>query len=151
MANFDSYICKQDITDDWVDNRIRDFGGVEETIERQFNELDCSRVLSNGMRNIQTIDFRYGYELLMTLKIIDRIENHNLRLGYIETLEHVHSKNLEFEKTNPPIVYTNKTRKTASKKVKQSRFDFDDDVVKDYKVKHKGKLYEKLKFSFKPV
>lgn len=152
MESFRDYLCNQVITFDWVDLRIKDAGGLEQAIEKQFVEVDCSKVLSNGMRNIQTIDFRYGYELRMALNLIDMIDNINLRAGYIETLEHIHRKNLEFEKINPPIPYTKKTTKgNGKKRVKQERFDFDKDVTRDYKVKHRGKIYEKLKFDFKPV
>lgn len=132
------------LKEDFVNLRIKDYGGVEEAIEHQFVELDCSRVYNNGMRAMQTNIYRYTYEVSMTVALIDRLDDNDLKRKYIQQLNAVHNNNLEFEKDNPPIDYNYKVKKKAAKaarKPKQERFEFDKEVKAEQRLRDKFKQF----------
>ena len=120
----------------------------------QFKQLDCSRVLSNGMRNIQTIDVAYRVEMAMTIAIIDRLDD-SKKDEYIAKLNELHFYNLTFEINNPPIDYSTKvkSKKTSSskstRKSKQEEFAFSKQVKAEQSLNRKLKEYASLNFKIK--
>ena len=133
--------------------RIRDYGGLDSAILHQFGEVDCSRVLSNGMRNIQTDSYRYGYEVALTLAMIDMLDDEEKKIEHKNTLNTIHQNNLVFESINPPIpVKRDKNSKSSTgtkRKPKQERFDFDKEVVKAQKLRDKFKQFGTIKLNIK--
>ena len=114
--------------------------GLEEFLEYNFNNLDCTRICKDGLRPMQTIG--YPYRKLIT-EIVFTIKNYveeNKQNEYFERLLKRHSDNLEYEQTNPPIWYgTEKDRrkyekqycgsdssKPKRKRAKQQDIDFPD-------------------------
>lgn len=83
-----------------------------QVLDKILDELDCTRVTSIG-RPMQTINYRYSFLMeafnIIINKAIDSnfvtIEQCNLYRG---KLEQRHIANLEFEKDNPPIIYSKK-------------------------------------------
>ena len=83
-----------------------------QVLDKILDELDCTRVTSIG-RPMQTINYRYSFLMeafnIIINKAIDSnfvtIEQCNLYRG---KLEQRHIDNLEFEKDNPPIIYSKK-------------------------------------------
>lgn len=147
-----SYIAElEDIDYRMMDCKIKERNGdITKAIEFQFKQLDCSRVLSNGMRNIQTIDVAYKIEMGVVLKMIEKLDD-NQKDEYISKLNALHENNLIFEKDNPPIDYKSKTkiRKTSSKHVKQTEFAFSKEVKAEQKLNKKLKQYANLNFKIK--
>ena len=114
--------------------------GLEEFLEYNFNNLDCTRICKDGLRPMQTIG--YPYRKLIT-EIVFTIKNYveeNKQNEYFERLLKRHSDNLEYEQINPPIWYgTEKDRrkyekqygdsdssKPKRKRAKQQDIDFPD-------------------------
>ena len=114
--------------------------GLEEFLEYNFNNLDCTRICKDGLRPMQTIG--YPYRKLIT-EIVFTIKNYveeDKQNEYFERLLKRHSDNLEYEQTNPPIWYgTEKDRrkyekqycgsdssKPKRKRAKQQDIDFPD-------------------------
>ena len=90
--------------------------GLEEFLEYNFNNLDCTRICKDGLRPMQTIG--YPYRKLIT-EIVFTIKNYveeNKQNEYFERLLKRHSDNLEYEQINPPIWYgTEKDRRKYEK------------------------------------
>ena len=90
--------------------------GLEEFLEYNFNNLDCTRICKDGLRPMQTIG--YPYRKLIT-EIVFTIKNYveeDKQDEYFERLLKRHSDNLEYEQTNPPIWYgTEKDRRKYEK------------------------------------
>ncbi len=72
------------LKEDFINLRIKDYGGLISAIEHQFVELDCSRVFNNGMRAMQTNIYRYTYEVSMTVALIDKLDDNDLKRKYIK-------------------------------------------------------------------
>lgn len=89
-----------------------------QVLDKILNELDCTKVTSIG-RTMQTINYRYKFLMEAYNKILNMAidanyvtsEQFNLYRG---RLEQRHIANLEFEKDNPPVVYTKKGKANAS-------------------------------------
>lgn len=83
-----------------------------QVLDKILDELDCTKVTSIG-RVMQTINYRYKFLMEAFNKILNMaidsnhvtVEQCNLYRG---KLEQRHIANLEFEKDNPPIIYTKK-------------------------------------------
>lgn len=107
-----------------IDNDVKE-RGWEPCLEYELKTLDCTRLLKNGQRAIQSIDFTYAAKVTRILYIIDNyVEDENKEAMYDKFLEK-HEANLKFEKDNPPVIYDkknyspiNKTKKTKEKKDK---------------------------------
>lgn len=125
---------------------------LEKVLSFQFKQLDCSRVLSNGMRNIQTIDVAYRMEMAMTIEIINKLDD-SKKDEYIAKLNNLHLNNLTFEINNPPVDYASKakTKKTAksTRKIKQGEFKFSKEVKAEQSLNRKLKEYAGLNFKIK--
>lgn len=89
-----------------------------QVLDKILNELDCTKESPIG-RIMQTINYRYKFLMEAYNKILNmaidanRITSEQFNL-YRERLEQRHIANLEFEKDNPPIVYTKKGKANAS-------------------------------------
>lgn len=115
--------------DEWDRRSIRNnikLMGIENNIKWYLNHIDCTRIYENGDRPNQTINYQYRHAISSLMYILDKALNNPKPLitktYYDETLnkiKEIHLNNLEFEKTNPPIVYSKK-RKTVKKTVKSS-------------------------------
>ena len=142
--------------------------GLEEFLEYNFNNLDCTRICKDGLRPMQTIG--YPYRKLIT-EIVFTIKNYveeNKQNKYFERLLKRHSDNLEYEQTNPPIWYgTEKDRrkyekqycgsdssKPKIKRAKQQDIDFPDmskkQTAAEKKLAAKVAKINALSFKIKP-
>ena len=147
-----SYIAQlTDMDYRMIDCKIKEADyDIAKAIDFQFKQLDCSRVLSNGMRNIQTIGVDYQIEMATTLEMINKLDEKE-RDEYIAKLNDLHEANLSFEEDNPPIDYKTKTRKVATRKprVKQTEFGFSKEVKAEQSLNKKLKEYANLNFKIK--
>lgn len=83
-----------------------------QVLDNILNELDCTKITPIG-RIMQTINYRYNFLMEAFNKILNMaidnnfvtVEQCNLYRG---KLEQRHITNLEFEKDNPPVIYTKK-------------------------------------------
>lgn len=100
-----------------------------EVLDDILKQLDCTKISSIG-RTMQTINYRYKFlmeaynHILNCAMDANRINIEQFRL-YKGKLDERHIANLEFEKDNPPVVYTKKnkakaTPSTGSKKIATS-------------------------------
>lgn len=102
--------------------------GLNSFLEYSFRNLDCSRIMKNGFRPMQTIGYPYIHiisEIIFTVKNYIEKDKQDY---YFEKLIILHNKNLEYEKINPPVLYggkkyeidnkDNNKSKTKSKKQK---------------------------------
>ena len=142
--------------------------GLEEFLEYNFNNLDCTRICKDGLRPMQTIG--YPYRKLIT-EIVFTIKNYveeNKQNEYFERLLKRHSDNLEYEQINPPIWYgTEKDRrkyekqygdsdssKPKRKRAKQQDIDFPDmpkkQTVAEKKLAARVAKINALSFKIKP-
>ena len=142
--------------------------GLEEFLEYNFNNLDCTRICKDGLRPMQTIG--YPYRKLIT-EIVFTIKNYveeDKQNEYFERLLKRHSDNLEYEQTNPPIWYgTEKDRrkyekqyenkdstKSKIKRTKQQNIDFPDtskrQTIAEKKLAAKIIKLNSLSFKIKP-
>ena len=100
-----------------------------EVLDNILEELDCTKVSSIG-RVMQTINYRYKFLMEAYNYVLNcamdanriNIEQFNFYKG---KLDERHIANLEFEKDNPPVVYTKKgkakaTLSTGGKKIATS-------------------------------
>ena len=83
-----------------------------QVLDKILDELDCTKVTSIG-RVIQTINYRYKFLIEAFNKILNMAIDSNYITSeqcnlYRGKLEQRHIANLEFEKDNPPIIYTKK-------------------------------------------
>ena len=142
--------------------------GLDSFLEYNFRSLDCTRVYKDGLRPMQTIG--HPYRKLIT-EIVFTIKNYveeNKQNEYFERLLKIHSNNLEYEQTNPPIWYgTEKDRrkyekqyeskdstKHKLKRTKQQNIDFSDmpkkQTAAEKKLAAKVIKLNSLSFKIKP-
>lgn len=152
MDELTKYIDFDILEEDFINLRIMDYGGLEAAIIHQFSEVDCKRILSNGMRGMQTNIYRYIYEMSMTMALINQIEDEERRKEFTNHLIKIHNDNIQFEKENPPIDYKYKHKKAKTNKPaksKQERFPFDKEVKAVQKLKDKFKSFGTIKLNIK--
>ena len=83
-----------------------------QVLDKILDELDCTKITSIG-RIMQTINYRYRFLMEAFNNILNmaidanRITSEQFNL-YRGRLEQRHIANLEFEKDNPPIIYSKK-------------------------------------------
>lgn len=130
----------------FVHAHIKQYDGVHGAIEVALKELDASIILPDGSRPRQTnsyvwkrTDAEFHYLLNMAM---DNGLTNDQYTEYINRYDAIIKANEEFEKENPPIVYTKKA-KSASKKVRvdkvKSIFNDDELSVGEKAVKAKPK------------
>lgn len=89
-----------------------------EVLDDILEELDCTKISSIG-RTMQTINYRYkflmeAYNYVLNCAIdANRINIEQFKL-YKGKLDERHIANLEFEKDNPPVIYTKKGKDKAN-------------------------------------
>lgn len=89
-----------------------------EVLDNILEELDCTKISPIG-RIMQTINSRYNFLMEAYNYVLNcamdanriNIEQFNFYKG---KLDERHIANLEFEKDNPPVVYTNKKKAKAT-------------------------------------
>ena len=82
--------------------------GLNCFLEYSFRNLDCSRIMKNGFRPMQTVGYPYIHiitEIIFTVKNYIEKDKQDY---YFEKLVILHNKNLEYEKINPPVLYGGK-------------------------------------------
>ena len=116
----DKYLISLDKTDINIINidLEENDGDIEFVLKKNLTYLDCSRTFPNGMRIIQTIDYIYKHYISVCKYLIDILDE-PLKSEYMQQLEDIHAKNLDYEESVKPVVYT-KTKK-ASKKPKVAK------------------------------
>lgn len=89
-----------------------------EVLDDILEQLDCTKISPIG-RTMQTINYRYSflmeaYNYVLNCAIdANRINIEQFKL-YKGKLDERHIANLEFEKDNPPVVYTKKCKGKAT-------------------------------------
>lgn len=100
---------------DEIDNAVNK-EGIESYLNDLLHYLDCTRLMKDGRRIVQTIDHMYGHDISVFFYVVGKIDDEILKREYLSKLEERHKANLEYEKENPPVVYVKK--KTATKSTK---------------------------------
>lgn len=148
LSNVDSYFVElDDIAVNFIESELKKYEHIEEYLDKLLGHLDCTKVWTNGLRVIQTIDFtykRYLSEYLYVLNLIDE----DLKPDYTAKLLDRHNANIEHEKANKPIIYDPKNYKKAQRK-KKSTTKEDKPSAKILKAAAKIKKLGMLKF--KPI
>ena len=127
ISPLNDYVDKNNsFIENFVESEVKTIG-IDNCLTYQFRRLNCANLYPNGIRAIQTIDYSYKVNITETLFLIQNyIEDEKERDEYLTKLLKLHQSNIEYEKTNPPIVYrksiakTNKT-KTKTEKIKTSK------------------------------
>lgn len=88
-----------------------------EVLDNILNELDCTKISSIG-RVMQTINYRYKFLMEAYNYVLNHaIDTNRINIEqfnfYKGKLDERHIANLEFEKDNPPVVYTKKGKAKA--------------------------------------
>lgn len=107
-----------DIDDDKQVRSLLSKSPVEEVLDKQLHELDCTRIGKvSGLRLQQTIGYPYSHQITITLRIISTLDEDS-QLIWMNKLLNRHKLNLAYEETNPPIWYSKKhwTNKATSKR-----------------------------------
>ena len=90
-------------------------------IQKEFNNdlryINCTRLTEDNKAYIQTIDYTYHYFISRLWYMLEKLDFDG---EYVDKLIDIHTKNLEFEKINPPIIYKKKT-KSKRKTVKEEK------------------------------
>lgn len=102
--------------------------GLKETIDYYLHLIDCTRIYPDGSRPNQTINYQYLTYISRLFYILDKSLNSQKPLitkeYYDETInkiKSIHENNLNFEKINPPIVYSKKNKTTKTPKDKADK------------------------------
>lgn len=94
--------------------------GVESYLDDLLHYLDCTRLMRDGRRIVQTIDYLYKHDISVFFYVVGKIDDESIKEQYLAKLEERHDANLEYEKENPPITYVKKT-KAKSKSPKEPK------------------------------
>lgn len=117
--------------------------GFDKTMEELIRGLDATVVLPDGGRPYQTCSFVYKWNRAAFIYILNNspeIDGRRYK-HYMLMLEELETKNIEYEKENPPIEYdTTKKKRTSTKKVKATITDMFDGSKKE--LTRTGKLKE---------
>ena len=89
--------------------------GLYSFLEYSFRNLDCSRIMKDGLRPMQTIGYPYIHIITEIIFTIENYIEKDKQDYYFEKLLDLHNKNLEYEKINPPIRYKSKRDKINNK------------------------------------
>ena len=125
-----------------------DYQEFLKVFNKHLHYMDCTRLMPNGMRIIQTINENYKWELARCVYIVNTIKDDNKELWekcYDDIVKR-HEDNLEFEKLTPPIVYDKLKNKKGNKrkpKVKEGDM-FPEETKKAKMSRAEAKLKAKL-------
>lgn len=90
-------------------------------VQKEFNNdlryINCTRLTEDNKAYIQTIDYTYHYFISRLCYMLEKLDFDD---EYVDKLIAIHTKNLEFEKINPPIIYKKKT-KSKRKTIKEEK------------------------------
>ena len=129
-----NYIEKLDSSDiRWFDYLINEKGNEEKALDSILNDLDCTRIYNDGSRPMMTINYTYRRDIAGFLYIIENMKEHNSILAneYYNKLIARHEENLNFEKDNPPIHYSGKSRTShkSSERTTRAKDMFSDNTL----------------------
>lgn len=130
--------------DYWIDQQ-----GLEFNITNALNSIDCTRTFTNGVRLIQTIDFKYSVFVAECLYLINKVEDEEERNKLLQRVDEIHENNLKFEEATPPVVY-DKTKKLKSNRRKTNADKTPRVTNAEKKLKKKLEKLASLKFVIKP-
>lgn len=99
-----------------IDQRVAHYGR-EYAYSKHLVWLDCTQTFKDGIRVIQTIEYKYVSEISQMYYLIKNYFKDCEDERLAELLE-AHNKNIEYEKINPPIYYEKKKFKKRSFKQK---------------------------------
>ena len=129
-----------------LDNYLQTIG-FKKAFMQDLHAMDCTRVMRNGQRIIQTIDFPY----YMYISRLDYLLEHRPEgepiEGYINMIMFQHETNLEYEKNNPPVIYDKKKGLKKIKTIKSSKLKEKGKTAKEQKLANKVAKLNKLKFN----
>lgn len=113
-SNFVISLDKNDISK--IDREVAELG-IEKYLTRQLSYMDCTKVLSNGMRMIQTLGYPYRWEMSKYVYVLEGLNDDKdyFKIWEDKLIER-HNANLEYEKENPPIWYGGEKAKKAFEK-----------------------------------
>lgn len=104
--------------------------GLNHFLEYSLKLLDCTRIWKNGMRPMQTIYYPYTNEITQFVYTVKTYVEESEQDDWFNKLLKRHNDNIEYEKINPPIQYSNNKIKNKTKtkqhKRKQTELDFPD-------------------------
>ena len=109
----DKYIETLDASDKrWFDYMIKWKGSEVAALYCLLHYLDCSRIYPDGSRPVQTINYGYRRDISGYIYIYNKLLEKcpNCEIDYYAKLIALHEENLNFEKDNPPIYYSRKSR-----------------------------------------
>lgn len=120
---------------------------LEDSIETALRNIDCTRTFPNGMRLVQTIDYKYSVFLAEAFYLIDKVEDAEKKQELIDKVHKIHEDNLKFEEEVPPVIYTKGIKGKSKPKQKE-----DKPKVSALKRKLEARALKlgNLKFSIKP-
>jgi len=94
---------------------------LEDSIETALRNIDCRRTFPNGMRLIQTIDYKYSVFLAEAFYLIDKVEDAEKKQELIEKVHKIHEDNLKFEEEVPPVIYKKGIKSKSKPKQKEDK------------------------------
>lgn len=117
MATYSNFVINLDRNDiSKIDREVAELG-IEKYLTRQLSYMDCTKVLPNGMRMIQTLGYPYRWEMSKYVYVLEGLNNDKDYFKIWEDkLIELHNANLEYEKENPPIWYGGEKAKKAFEK-----------------------------------
>ena len=120
MNNIVKYkILLKDFELDEIDNAVSK-EGVESYLDDLLHYLDCTRLMRDGRRIVQTIDHLYKHDISVFFYVVGKIDDESIKEQYLAKLKERHDANLKYEEENPPITYVKKT-KAKSKSLKEPK------------------------------
>lgn len=128
---------------DFVPHEIESVG-LEKFLEYNFNILDCTRITKSGLRPMQTIGCTYRRTITETVFIINNYIEKDKQDDYLERLVKRHNDNIEYEKINPPIIYSKDKNKSKNEKQTKTKIKTKDKQDNKDKPKKQTAAEQKL-------
>ena len=126
--------------------------GIEEYLAQQLVYLDCSRIINNH-RMMQTIGYPYKREISCYIYALENnLPSVEHKFEYMNKLYALHDKNIEYEKTNPPVWYGGKkpTKLPRRKKyTEQTIAGMGKDLSNSERLKRLSSSFGNLNFAIK--
>ena len=142
----------------------REIAKIEENISKKgyngvlhevYDNMDCTIVFADGSRPLMTNCFLYEYFLAIINYCLSNAERTEEIIEIENLINERIQANIDFEKENPPIIYSKKSTKKSTKTGRYTHKDmFTGETIDDTpKVKKPKSKKEKIKIDidFKPI
>lgn len=142
----------------------REIAKIEENISKKgyngvlrevYDNMDCTIVFDDGSRPLMTNCFLYEYFLAIINYCLSNAERTEEIIEIENLINERIQANIDFEKENPPIIYSKKNTKKSTKTGRYTHKDmFTGETIDDTpKVKKPKSKKEKIKIDidFKPI